>query len=179
MYQFYSVTAQQAGVPNQMGTVSIFLEAYSGAKDYNVLNKLICMWRRTEEMTRKQCGLPSISTTYPGCPVYTRGQSSIFDSDTSNRNLRASAKAQSLHDVLAEKLEEAKYNASAYEPLTMSEKDDFEEPEQDWDEIIQEYYQKQGEEQAHGRHLSYENVPWHNYFGLLDVKTEYYFRYSG
>ena len=180
MYQFYSVSGEdsKAGVPNQMGTVSIFLEAYSGAKDYNVLNKLICQWRRVEEETREACGLPSITSTYSGCPKYSRGQASIFD-DTSNRNrnLRTATKAQSIHDVLAEKLEEAREDPSMYEPLTMTKKDDFEEPEQEWDEIIQEYYQ-QGE-QDHGRHLGYENVTWHNYFGLLDVKTEYYFRYSG
>ena len=171
MYQFYSVNASVAGVPNQMGTVSIFLQVYAGATDYNVLNKLICMWRRAEEITRKACGLPSITSPYAGCPKYTR---------TSTRNLRVEAKAaQSIHDVLADKLEEAKEDPAVYEPYIMSDTNDFDEHKQDWDEIIQEYHQQQGQAQNHGRHLGYQNVPWHNYFGLLDVKTEYYFRYSG
>jgi Eukaryotic-type carbonic anhydrase len=59
----------------QMAALTIFLEAFDDADDYPVLNKLICQYRKVEEQTRRRCGLSSVSTTYPGCRVYTRGQS--------------------------------------------------------------------------------------------------------
>lgn len=56
-----------------MATVAIFLEAYDDAPDYDVLNKLICQWRKAEEATRAECGLPSVYDDYPGCYLYRRG----------------------------------------------------------------------------------------------------------
>jgi hypothetical protein len=187
MYHFYSVTAAEAGVPNQMGTVAIFLEA-GDYDDYPVLNKLICQWRRVEQDTRKQCGLSSSTSRYSGCNDYA-GADSIFDLDSDgNRNLRGvSNKTQSIHDALMDQLTQAMTDPSMYEPLIISEEKAVgqnadktqEDLDVEWDEYIRSWHHQQEEDQR-SRHLAgYQNVPWHNYFGLLDVKTEYYFRYSG
>ncbi|GKY93590.1 hypothetical protein MPSEU_000326400 [Mayamaea pseudoterrestris] len=175
LYHFYSVTAEEAGVPNQMGTVSILLEAYDGADDYDVLNKIICQWRRVEDETRKECGLGSVSGSYGNCG----GGSSNGDASLFNRNLRSRRKAQSIHDVLTEKLKEAHNDPSSmYEPLTVSEKEDYTDSEVDWNELVKDAIQQ--EQNSTSRNLAaYDEVAWNNYFALDDVKTEYYFRYSG
>jgi hypothetical protein len=38
-----------------------------------MLDKLICQFRETEEQVRKECGLDSVATFYPGCTNYNRG----------------------------------------------------------------------------------------------------------
>jgi hypothetical protein len=50
-----------------MATVSFFMEAYEDAAPYEMLDKLICQWRKSEERTREACGLDPILNTYPGC----------------------------------------------------------------------------------------------------------------
>ena len=164
MYLFYSVNASVAEVPNQMGSVSIFLEVYDDAEDYDVLNKLICQWRRVEEETRSECGMSSVSHQYSGCTNYNRR----------DRNLRTTNKATSMYDVVRNLEEAPEYK----EPANLGQ-DDWEEPDMDWDEFIQDVYHRE-EDNSHGRHLTdYNNVDWFNFFGMLKVKTEYYFRYSG
>ena len=75
LYHFYSVTAQQAGVANEMGTVSVFLQVYDDAEPYRDLDRVICQWRRYEEMVRQDCGLDPIQSHYPGCfPNYRTAQ---------------------------------------------------------------------------------------------------------
>ena len=153
------------------------MEAYDNAPDYDMLNKVICQWRRVEDDTREQCGLPSVTSFYPGCFYYRRGH------DDGNRNLRKtsdSVKAKSIHDVLLEKSKVAAGNPES-DAWNMDVEDSFEEPEDfDWDEFIRDVY-RQEEMRSHGRHLiDYDHIgPWHNYFGMLGVKTEYYYRYSG
>lgn len=49
----------------QMASVTMFLEAYDDARDYDVLNRIICAWRADEEKTRAECGLDSVTTDYP------------------------------------------------------------------------------------------------------------------
>ena len=177
LFHFYSVSAEEAGVANQMASLSIFMEAYDNAPDYDMLNKVICQWRRVEDDTREQCGLPSVTSFYPGCFYYRRGH------DDGNRNLRKtsdSVKAKSIHDVLLEKSKVAAGNPES-DAWNMDVEDSFEEPEDfDWDEFIRDVY-RQEEMRTHGRHLiDYDHIgPWHNYFGMLGVKTEYYYRYSG
>lgn len=179
MYHFYSVTAEEAGVPNQMGTVSIFMQAYDDAEDYDVLNKLICQWRRVEQETREQCGLSRVSSSYSGCGG-SRNRDSVFDfAESGNRYLRTGTKAHSIHDVLTDKLERALSDPSIYEPMVMENTEETEGSETEWEEYINSVHLLH-EAQRQRRHLAdYENVPWTNYFGLMDVKTEYYFRYSG
>jgi len=62
-----------------MASVTIFLEAYDDVPDYDVLNRLICQWRKVEEENRQLCGLPSIVEEYPGCFSYRRGDGSNND----------------------------------------------------------------------------------------------------
>jgi hypothetical protein len=57
----------------QMASVTIFLEAYDNAPDWDVLNRVLCQWRAAEERTRAQCDLPSVQDEYPGCFYYQRG----------------------------------------------------------------------------------------------------------
>lgn len=86
---FYSVDAvSNAGVANQMGTVSIFLQAYENVGPYAYLDKLICQWREVEERERLQCGLHSVAP-YPGCFNYNRGNpiTSIARSDTNGTRI--------------------------------------------------------------------------------------------
>ncbi|GKY93593.1 hypothetical protein MPSEU_000326700 [Mayamaea pseudoterrestris] len=151
LYHFFSVSGadSKAGVPDQMGTVSIFFEAYEGAEDYGMLNKIICQWRRAEDETRAQCNQPSIYNEYVGCTNYTRGH-------TRSRNLRMMDQGEESAVVV-----------------------DVEKPGVDWAELLSDL--KYLEDAHHGRRMTdFEEVgPWNNYFGLEDVKTEYYFRYSG
>lgn len=187
LYHFYSVPGEEAGVDNEMGAVSIFLEAYEDTPDYDFLNRAICEWRRAEERTRSQCGLPSIPTEYPGCYPYKRGFGQNVTSPANaepdaGRKLRGSnsdpthkirtAQSLILHNTLHG-------NATNQHKIMMSE-EDYDSPDIDWDAFIAEVYAHE-EARQHGRHLvDYEHVgPWHNYFGMLGVKTEYYYRYSG
>ena len=63
------------------GKVAIFLEATTDVPRWGYLDKLICQWREVEEATRKECGLPSVTTTYPYCRNPRRGgDSSVVDS---------------------------------------------------------------------------------------------------
>lgn len=57
---------------NQLGQVSIFLEAYEDAESWAYLDKLICQWRRVEEEVRASCGLDP-APAYGRCALF-RGQ---------------------------------------------------------------------------------------------------------
>jgi carbonic anhydrase len=72
MAHFYSVTGEEAGVDNEMATVSIFLEAFEDYPPYPHLDRIICEWRKAEDKTREECGLPAVGP-YPGCFEITRG----------------------------------------------------------------------------------------------------------
>lgn len=178
LYHFYSVSAEEAGVANQMATVSIFMQAYDDAPDYDMLNRVICQWRRVEDETREQCGLPSVESYYPGCFYFRRGHDE-------NRNLRrvspdaATKKARTAQEVMEEKMTQAAEDPEA-DDWKMEVQDEYDNTDIDWGEFIREAY-KHEEDRRHGRHLlDYSHVgPWHNYWGLLGVKTEYYYRYSG
>jgi hypothetical protein len=181
MYSFYSVNASVAEVPNQMGSVSIFLEAYDGVEDWPILNKIICQWRQVEEDNRAQCGIKSVYTQYSGCPKFNR-------TSRRERNLR---KAKTAYDVMREADEAA--------DLPTIEQDNWQEPDTEWNDFIQQYLQQnqRGQEDTDlDRDLAQlsstndyfnlsqwvqpaANLSWFNFFGLPEVKTEYYFRYSG
>jgi hypothetical protein len=57
---------------NQIGYVTLFLQDYPGEQPWHYLDKLICEFRREEEKTRSQCGLPP-APVYKMCELY-RGQ---------------------------------------------------------------------------------------------------------
>jgi carbonic anhydrase len=184
MYHFYSVSGEEAGVNNEMGTVSIFLEAYDDGPDYDVLNKLICAWRDHEEKVRSECGLPSITVDYPGCITYMRGDGGAVTTQGNVRSLfhgEEPRTARSAHDLIIENhLNMAR--DETYEPKTFQldpERHVVDDSSVDWDAFIAEQYQKE-QENHHGRELlNYNHVDWFNYFGMLGVRTEYYYRYSG
>lgn len=57
---------------NQIGYVTLFMEDYPNEKPWHYLDKLICKWRREEEIQRKKCNLPP-APVYKMCELY-RGQ---------------------------------------------------------------------------------------------------------
>jgi Eukaryotic-type carbonic anhydrase len=174
-----------------MGTVAIFLNAYDDARDYDVLNRLICAWREDEEKTREECGLPSVTTDYPGCIRYTRGQGTTDSATTQENALRRArsnnetvarrTRAVSAHDLIIQN--HMNKETPGYEPrkirLDPEQHDNV--PDIDWDAFIAEQYAKDDPNHYHGRELlNYDHVgPWFNYFPMLGVRTEYYYRYSG
>lgn len=176
MYHFYSVDAEEAGVNNEMGTVAVFLQAYDDAADYAILNEIICGWREEEERVRRECGLPSVTEPYPGCPDYARsGRRRTEATDTPQRPL-------SVNDVLLQNHISA-FTNSSFKPLKIAlDKDEG------------------GEEMHHGPASTYkathtrsskvqkenderslfldESTVWNNYFPLVDVGTEYYCKFT-
>ena len=224
MYHIYSVTAREAGVDNEMGVVSVFIQSYDDSADYPLLNRIICQWRKAEERTREQCGLPSVESQYPGCYPYhrtfgtngTAPESTVHETMAANpegsrRTLLRSRtqhdatqpytqKPLSMHDIVLENdfkrqqhEQQLLHNASYSEPfrpkivhLTSENEDEVKRMEEDidWDAFVKDIYQREEEAQANNgthRHLlDYQHVgPFHNYWPLIDSRTEYYFRYSG
>ena len=172
---FYSVTGEnsKAGVPNQMGTVSVFLQAYDNVEDYDMLNKIICQWRIAEDATREQCGMPSVYNEYYGCATPSR----------SGRNLRQAKKARSAYDVFQSASAPQTEGLFHADPTGTEPNDNVDnELASEWSELLRKAYGFTAHG-THGRNLAWDNYaevgPWNNYFGLDDVKTEYYFRYSG
>jgi hypothetical protein len=152
-----------------MAAVSIFLEEYDDVPDNDFLNKIICQWRRAEEETRKTCGLASVSTHYPGCYFNQR--------EASKRRLKTETSALKSHPKSAGDLllQNIVYPASAQRTILIE--DDFD----DVRTISNDRYISDSSQGGDGRHLmDYDHVgPWFNYFPMLEVKTEYYYRYSG
>lgn len=154
-----------------MAAVTVFLEAYNEAGDYDMLNRVICAWREEEELTRRECGLASVTTDYPGCIRYDSA------AQTDRRSLETRPKrTQSAHDIFLSNHYERQTNTSSV-PISHDQDDDFLEDDFDWDEFIASQYQSDDKRR---RLMNYEHVePWHNYFPMLGVRTEYYYRYSG
>jgi hypothetical protein len=193
MYHFYSVSGKEAGVNNEMAAITVFLEAYENAPDYDVLNRIICQWRLNEEQTRDSCGLPSVLEEYPGCYIYTRG---LFEDNpvspqttTGNRNLRATQdrpkprpRPVSAHDIIMHNHHGLNNESHVTKRIDMDPEDFKSEDDFDWEAFIASQYEQE-EARADGRHrelLNYDHVgPWFNYFPLIGCKTEYYYRYSG
>jgi hypothetical protein len=191
-----------------MGTVAIFLEAYDNATDWDVLNRVICAWRDDEEKTRAQCGLDSVSSVYTGCTPYTRGlyntthnttyNTTTYNTTTYNTTFNTTTKlrkgrkqqessvrtpALSAHDLI---LHNHRHMAAAdddgsYIPDTIQTDVHDELTDLDWEAFIAEQYDKDAaKDHRHGRELlNYDNVTWFNYFPMTEVRTEYYYRYSG
>jgi len=178
-----------------MAAVTVFLEAYDDSPDYDVLNRIICQWRRVEDQTREQCDLPSVDSYYPGCFYYQRGQGGDTTSpahkeaESGRRILRnpgkRNRKALSAHDIIIQNhIRRAKAeNSTSFKPKTIRmDSSDFEaaDPEFDWDEFIASVYEREQASQERRRMFEYQHAgPWFNYFPMIGVKTEYYYRYSG
>lgn len=160
-----------------MAAVSIFLEEVDEAPDNAVLNRIICQWRQAEEETRDACGLASANTHYPGCYFYTRAAGARrlhSDQSTSTSPFRSVA------DLI---LENELNPENSPKTIVVDEDGDADEQDVnfDWDSFIKSHSEMPNHPGPAGRHLmDYDHViPWFNYFPMLDVRTEYYFRYSG
>lgn len=156
-----------------MAAVSVFLEEYDQAPDNDFLNRIICEWRRSEEETRETCGLASVQTQYPGCYFYTRPASARRM--TSRHQSTSRAHPQSAADVIHQNHMDPGTPRSIVldEDAADAASDSL-----DWDAFVKSYIEATND---HSRHLmDYDHVgPWFNYFPMLDVRTEYYYRYSG
>jgi len=176
-----------------MATVAFFLEAYDDTPDFDVLNRIICQWRKAEDLTRAECGLPSVTSEYPGCFFYQRGVNDDITSPAKtvakgDRQLRERKRERtqrltSVHDVIAHNLLHDFNNESFTLKKIIMEEEDFtyDDKNFDWDAFIQEVYDQEQLRHQTSRHLvDYQHVgPWFNYFPLIACKTEYYYRYSG
>jgi hypothetical protein len=166
----------------KMAAVTIFLEEYEDAPDYDFLNRIICQWRRAEEETRESCGMASVRTHYPGCFFYKRDHS---ESDTSARRLRQrQAPLQDSPRSVADLLlgNHIHHHTGRGKPRTVApDEEQSADTIEDWDAFIASYVESEEQNTPHNRRLiDYEHVgPWFNYFPMLGVRTEYYYRYSG
>jgi len=202
LHHFYSVTPDEAGINNEVATVSIFAEAYDDVTPYPFLDKVICQWRRKEYEVRKACGLDAVELTYPGCfPLQRRKR---------ERNLRYDQKRtqksentmnfQTAQDIILYNGKNRNNPNHTNVKLRMEESNWGPAEEKDWDAWIAEQSKKMnGDEELYhriremdhgGNHteelhnqfrelVQYEEEEWFNYWPMLGVRTEYYFRYSG
>ncbi|KAG7343367.1 Eukaryotic-type carbonic anhydrase [Nitzschia inconspicua] len=199
MKHFYSVTAQEAGVENEMATVSIFMNAYEDAAPYRFLDKVICQWRRKEYEVRKECGLDPVNSTYPGCfPLFHRnlrsGEAANTPSSKHHRHI------QTAEDVIIHNDQQRNNPSHKNIKIEMDEANFAPAEEKDWDAWIlqqsqqlkqeEEFYHRMKHTQYGGQHTDElhehfrrlhqgDELEWFNYWPLIGVRTEYYFRYSG
>jgi Eukaryotic-type carbonic anhydrase len=175
-----------------MGTVGVFMNAYDDARDYDMLNRLICAWREDEEKTRAECGLPSVATDYAGCMRYSRTSSgrrrtvreretAAGSNETSTSSTLGRKRAVSAHDLILKNHIHRDNPDHVPHKIRLDPEQHENIPDFDWDAFIAEQYTKDDPNHYHGRELlNYDHVgPWFNYFPMLGVRTEYYYRYSG
>jgi Eukaryotic-type carbonic anhydrase len=169
---------------SKLASVTVFLDVRSNQADWPILNRIICAWREAEENNRAACGLASIREKYDGCTVYSRGRRLKKINETIEETTYSPA--TSAYDIIYknEMLRYMSVNSNvSYEPTKIHiDQDDTNMDDFDWNEFLAER-EKEGAHQANttlSRRLNnYDNIKWFNYFPLTDVKTEYYFRYSG
>lgn len=195
-----------AGVNNEMAVVSVFLEAYEDAPPYRYLDKLICRWRRHEFLVRDECGLAPIESNYPGCFPYKRRH---LGDGIRRRADKKKSPFQTVHDVILHNDRNLKLgkNVSGLPRLIMDDINWGPPEEKDWDAWIEQESEKlkhddrayksiledQKKSSAGGKNdydyaaahesfrklLGGDEIEWFNYFPMLGVRTEYYYRYSG
>jgi len=170
--QFYErdyTTQDPNGPLKRDGTVVIFFKAYEDVLPDPFMDKMICQFRKTEDEVRENCGLPSVTTTYPGCWNYQRNGRRLRKTVNTTQ-----AQPDMNHPWTSVNMTHAKLYNSGHPK-------DF-----DFDKFIEEQIAMGG---GNGnwtldhpwldpkRHLvDYEHVPWHAYQFLVNVRTEYYFR---
>jgi Eukaryotic-type carbonic anhydrase len=159
----------QVACRSQLASVTVFLDASHDSPHYPMLDRLICQWRRFEASTRIACGLGAIETEYPGCfPNTSNG--------TARRHLRHSQfsrepRFQTFFDVLDHN---ARNPVSSRVNIEMDNENwkPAEKSNEEWEEWIHD--QRNHRDLIENAHLN-----WFNYFLMLGVRTEYYFRYEG
>jgi hypothetical protein len=208
LHHFYSVSADVAGVANEVATVGIFMQAYDNAPPYRYLDKILCLWRRKEYETRMACGLDPVPVSYPGCFPYHQGRHLRKSSKTNTAETKQYSNVMDL--ILAHREHEmdlaAGFNVSHNVPPRLhmgpenwapSEMDEdqwaefiaresakFQADEDLWQLLHQEFknHTDQVHEEYHARHrhlMGGDEIVWFNYWPMLGVRTEYYYRYSG
>lgn len=201
MHHFYSVRMEK----NEIATVSIFLQAYDTAQPYRYLDKLICLWRRYEQTTRSACQLPPITDPYPGCfppprrVLKTREEpkpksKSPFPTITDwilakdrhqeqNRPVNTSANTTKFPSLVLDDVnfEDAEMDDEEWFAFIAQESARFQSEEKVWRKLHRELNNTdQAHEAFHQRYLmGGNNLDFFNYFAMLGVRTEYYFRYVG
>ena len=180
---FYSAPeGTDNGSNNRMATVGVFLDAREDAAPYPYLDKLICQWRRYEENVRKDCGLGSVQTQYPGCFPYDRPETSSPFRDA-ERGLQEQKKRNLRRSPIDRDASEEEQAARL-----IMDPENFHQPgmtEEEWEEFQKEYSRQHPLNSTNPfdngrRHLiDYEHVSHFNHQFLLDCRTEYYFRYEG
>jgi len=202
LHHFYSVTAEEAGIDNEVGTVSIFAQAYDDVAPYSFLDKVICQWRRKEFEVRTACGLDPIPSKYPGCfPLSRRERErNLRNQNKRMKDPRNQMKFQTAQDVILHN-DKHKNNPNHTNVKIRMDESNWGPPEdKDWNTWIEEQSNKmsENEELYHrirmndygGNHteelhkhfrklVQFEELEWFNYWPMIGVRTEYYFRYSG
>lgn len=199
-------------VNNEMGTVSVFLQAYEDAAPYRYLDKVICQWRRKEYEVRTECGLPLEAPPYPGCFPYDNERRKLRRRDGENEDGSDAPKFKrhpkgfrTVHDVILHN--ELNSNNPNHTNVHIHMGEENWEPADDtidWDSFIADHSQMMNDEEQlykemmamengdsdtvfnatlHEEYrrklINYDEIPWFNYWPMLGVRTEYYFRYSG
>jgi hypothetical protein len=176
-----------------MASVTVFLQAYDNTPDYPWLNRMICAWREAEDRTRKECGLPSMSKPYPGCFNYQRRlrtNATVTTEPSANTESRrmtnlgdlVTHRPLSAHDIIVHNFVQAGNASHTPKRIVLSDEDmkPVVDDETDWDALIASLYEDDESSSHNHRSLvDYTNVPYDNYAPVLDVRTEYYYRYSG
>eukprot|EP00532_Pseudo-nitzschia_australis_P005419 CAMPEP_0168185640 /NCGR_PEP_ID=MMETSP0139_2-20121125/13962_1 /TAXON_ID=44445 /ORGANISM="Pseudo-nitzschia australis, Strain 10249 10 AB" /LENGTH=575 /DNA_ID=CAMNT_0008107505 /DNA_START=218 /DNA_END=1942 /DNA_ORIENTATION=- len=204
LHHFYSVTAEEAGINNELATVSIFAEAYDNVAPYSFLDKVICQWRRKEYDVRIACGLNPIESNYPGCfPLQRRERDRNLrrhDQQPRSQKFPDGTDFRTAHDIILYNDKHRNNPNHTNVRLHMEESNWGPAEAKDWDVWIEEQSKKMsGDEDLYhtmrekhhgGNHteelhhqfrklFQYEELEWFNYWPMLGVRTEYYFRYSG
>ena len=225
MAHFFSLSGEDAGVNNEMGTVSMFLQAYEDSPPYPHLDRLICEWRKAEDKTRKECGLPAVGS-YPGCYNTARGHTpfpseapvaptsapiapTIAPLSTPPTSAPTKASAQSTRPTNGSTSKPTtkatpaptgavrKLSTSVKDVITDNSKrrhddkqrivleaENFRPPDKsdeewtEWVEAISAHDRGEASEEQR-KLLEGDYLLFHNYQFLIDVRTEYYFRYAG
>lgn len=179
------------GSNNRMATIGVFLDARDNVEPYPYLDKLICQWRASEDNVRKECGLGSIKSQYPGCFPHNRdGPTSPFRQDDRRRHLNETKPSSQAgrnprlrrspidkHAAPEEQQARLKIDPRNYRDAEWSE--------EQWAEFQEEYSRLHPLNSTNPfsngrRHLmNYDHVSHFNYQFLLDCRTEFYFRYEG
>jgi Eukaryotic-type carbonic anhydrase len=194
LYHFYSTVWH-----NEMATISVFMQAYENAPVYRYLDKVICQWRKREYDVRQQCNLDPITRMYPGCfPLKRRMRRRAQETTTSSQPKRS--RFQNVAEVLIYNEQHRDQPGHVNVTVHLDENDSGPAEEKDWPSWIQEQSQKMNAEdefyheikdkQFGGNHtddlhetfrklLEGDEVQWFNYWPMLGVRTEYYYRYEG
>jgi len=202
MHHFYSVPSSVSGVDNEVATVGMFMQVYDNVPPYRDLDKILCLWRRKEYETRLACGLDPVEQNYPGCFPYQKDRKLRKTTKTSNKRFSNVMDLYHAQHKLEQQLAMG-MNVSSIPKLRMDPENwgPAEMDEEGWAKFIAEQSAMfkaddelwallhkefndtaKAHEEYHvrGRRLmGGDELQWFNYWPMLGVRTEYYYRYSG